>query len=102
MRDLACFSTLILLTLGASYAAPKTKLSMADAKTVALARESGSVKSGELEHEKGRWIYSFDIDREGHTREVNVDADTGRVVEDKQETAADEAKEAAADAKTKH
>ena len=101
MREFAFFSTLTLLTLGASYAAPKTKLSLAEARGIALSRESGTVKSGELEHEKGRWLYSFDIVKGGATCEVNIDAGTGKIVEDKQETAADEAKEAAQDAKGK-
>ena len=75
------------------------KLSMDDAKKLALARETGTVKSGELEHEKGRWIYSFDIQNSTQTREVNVDANTGQIVEDSLDSPAEEAKEAAADAK---
>jgi hypothetical protein len=52
------------------------------------------VKSSEWEKENGRWVYSFDIQTAGGIREVQVDANTGNIVEDKIESAADEAKEA--------
>jgi hypothetical protein len=77
----------------------KTKLSMGEAKKVALSKESGTIKSQELEHEKGRWIYSFDIQHEQQVHEVNVDANTGEVVEDSVENPADEAKEKASEHK---
>lgn len=86
---------------GAQTAKPKTKLTLTDARKIALARQAGTIKEGELEHEKGRWIYSFDILRAGKTHEVNVDANTGEIVEDSVESAASEAREAAADAKSK-
>ncbi len=58
---------------------------MAVARRTALTRVPGSVKAEELEHEGGRWIYSFEIRPDGETRkiirEVNVDADTGRIVD---------------------
>jgi len=45
----------------------------------------GKVLAEELEHEGGRWIYSFEIKPTGETRklikEVNIDADTGAVVD---------------------
>jgi hypothetical protein len=52
-------------------------------------------KSSELEKEHGRWIYSFDVATTDGVHEVNVDANTGKVVEDSKETAAQEAREAA-------
>ncbi len=85
----------------AHAATHKTKLTKDDAGKLALAKESGAIKTGELEHEKGRWIWSFDIQHESQTREVNVDANTGQIVEDSLDTPADEAKEAAEDAKKK-
>lgn len=60
------------------------RVSMAEARRTALARVPGKVKAQELEHERGRWIYSFEIRPPGEKgstiREVNVDADTGRIV----------------------
>ena len=73
------------------------------ARSVALARVPGSrVKSAEIEKEKGRLIYSFDLVTDGKSGidEVAVDAKTGQVVGVEHETPADEAKEAAKD-KTK-
>jgi hypothetical protein len=72
---------------------PKPQLSMKAAKNIALGKEAGQVKSHELEKEKGRWIYSFDIERDNQVHEVNVDANTGEVVEDSVENPADEAKD---------
>lgn len=93
-------ATLVLLTFAPALAeTPATKLTMDDAKTIALAKESGTIRSGELEHEKGRWIYSFDVQHARQVREVNVDANTGKIVEDSLDTPADEAKEAAEDAR---
>lgn len=61
------------------------RVSMAQARRTALARVPGEVKAEELEHERGRWIYSFEIRPPGEKgssiREVNVDADTGRIVD---------------------
>ncbi len=97
---LALSAALCALPTAAAHAAQhKTKLTMSDAKKIALAKESGSIKSGELEHEKGRWIYSFDVQHQAQVREVNVDANTGEVVEDSVDNPADEAKEAAAEGK---
>ena len=72
---------------------------MEQAKATALQKENGTIKSSELEKEHGRWIYSFDISSAEGVHEVNVDANTGKVVEDSKETAVDEAKEAAQDRK---
>ena len=74
-------------------APPKTALSLDQAQKIATGQEAGVVKSRELEKERGRWNYSFDIVREGQVHEVNVDANTGKIVEDKVESAADEARE---------
>jgi len=81
----------------------KAKVSISDARTTALAVENGKVKSEEVEKEKGKQIYSFDIEMPNGLHEVNIDAVTGKVIEDSIENAEDEAKEAAEDkaAKTK-
>jgi len=90
----------VLLTcalLPAGFAQTKAKVSMADARTTALAVENGKVKSEEVEKEKGKQIYSFDIEMPNGLHEVNIDAVTGKVIEDSIENAEDEAKEAAED-----
>lgn len=62
----------------------KAKISMAKARSIALAKIPGTVKSQEFEHERGHWIYSFEIKPTGETRkivrEVNVDAYDGAIV----------------------
>ncbi len=87
------------LLLVAGIAQGETKLSMADARKAALAVENGNIKSAELEKEKGKQIYSFDIEMPDGLHEVSIDAMTGTLVEDTIENAADEAKEAAQEAK---
>jgi hypothetical protein len=73
------------------------KVSRADAEKTALAKApNGTVKEGELEKEKGKLIWSFDIatpDSKDIT-EVNVDAITGDVVSVEKEAPENEAKEA--------
>jgi len=71
----------------------QAKITMAQAEKIALDKEPGIVKEKELEREKGRVIYSFDVQAKDGIHEVNVDAITGEVVEDTVESAAAEAKE---------
>jgi Peptidase propeptide and YPEB domain len=96
VRALSCIAlaaTLITVTDYALAAKPKVRLTMEAAREIALAKEAGDIKSQELEKEKGRWIYSFDIERDKQIHEVGVDANTGKIVEDSTENPADEAKE---------
>jgi uncharacterized membrane protein YkoI len=75
----------------------EAKVSKADAQATALAQTpNGTVKESELEKEKGKLIWSFDIATPGTTdiTEVNVDAMTGKVVAVEKEKAENEAKEA--------
>lgn len=65
---------------------------------VALARVPGaSLKSGEIEREHRRLVYSFDLTVRGRRgiEEVQVDARTGAVVSQEHESEAAEATEAA-------
>jgi uncharacterized membrane protein YkoI len=60
------------------------RISLEDARTIALERVPGTVQSEEYEFEGHQWIYSFEIvpavqDRPG-IEEVNVNGDTGVVV----------------------
>jgi uncharacterized membrane protein YkoI len=74
----------------------EAKVSKADAEKTALAKvPGGTIKEGELEKEKGKLIWSFDISTPGTTdiKEVQVNAITGEVVSVETETAAAEAKE---------
>ncbi|MGH7594012.1 MAG: PepSY domain-containing protein [Gemmatimonadales bacterium] len=78
------------------------KVSLADATATAQKEvPEGKIASHELEHEKGKLIYSFDIKVAGKSGidEVNVDAMTGAMIEKVHESPAYEAKEAAADRK---
>ena len=76
----------------------EAKVSRADAEKTALAKApNGTIKEAELEKEKGKLIWSFDIttpDTKDIT-EVNVDAITGDVVSVEKEAAESETKEAA-------
>jgi uncharacterized membrane protein YkoI len=68
----------------------------AEAEKIALAKvPGGTIKEGELEKEKGKVIWSFDIATAGSkdVTEVQVDAKTGAVVSVEKETPADQAKE---------
>ena len=70
------------------------------ATATALAKvPGGKIDAAELENEKGKLIYSFDIKVQGKRgiEEVAVDAITGVVLSVEHETPADEAKEARAD-----
>ncbi|MES2056429.1 MAG: PepSY domain-containing protein [Pseudomonadota bacterium] len=61
---------------------PKPKLTMAQARIIALKRAPGKIKDAEYEQEKGGWRYSFDIVQANRIHEIGVDAMTGAIVED--------------------
>ena len=65
--------------------APKPRLTLAQARVIALRAAPGRVMSAEYEKEGGGWRYSFDIQQRGHVQEIGVDAQTGRIVENKSE-----------------
>ena len=74
----------------------QAKISKEQAQQTALAKApGGTVKEGELEKEKGKLIWSFDIATPGsaNTTEVNVDAITGEIVNVEQETPEQQKKE---------
>jgi uncharacterized membrane protein YkoI len=82
--------------------AKKAKVTEDVAAKAAMARvPKGQIQTVELEEEKGKLIYSYDIKVAGKSGidEVGVSAITGKVVALSHETPADEKKEAAADAK---
>lgn len=60
---------------------PRAVVSIEAARRTALARVAGTVRHEELEHEGGRWIYSFEIDTPAPgIEEVNIDATSGAIV----------------------
>lgn len=67
--------------------AKKAKITMADARAIALKAHPGKITDEELEQEKGGsgLRYSFDIKVAKGTQEVGVDAMTGKVLENKLE-----------------
>jgi len=82
----------------------EAKISEADARATALQQvPNGVVKSSELEREKGKLIYSYDISVPGKSgiEEVNVNAIDGSVVAKTHESPKTEKKEARQEAKEK-
>ncbi len=74
----------------------QAKISRAEAEKIALAKvPNGTIKEGEIEKEKGKLIWSFDIATPGTAdiSEVQVDALTGGVVAVEHESPAEQAKE---------
>jgi uncharacterized membrane protein YkoI len=67
--------------------AREAKISIDRARRIALEAHPGAITAEELEREGGGsgLRYSFDIERGRITREVGVDAATGRVLENKAE-----------------
>ena len=77
-------STAGIATAAAAAETHQAKLAIADARAKALSLVAGTLVKEELEHESGRWIYSFEIKPTGEKgksiKEVNIDADTGMLV----------------------
>ncbi len=64
-------------------AVPHAKLTMAQARAIALKRAPGKIADAEYEKEGGGWRYSLDIRQGRRIHEIGVDANSGRIVEDK-------------------
>jgi len=95
MKRLLLLPILILAT-----AVAHPKISMKEAKTIALKKvANGRIQSAELENEGGKLIYSFDIKAASGITEVNVDAMNGKVVAVQNESPAKEAAEKKAEQK---
>lgn len=73
----------------AAQQAPAAKISMAEARATALTAAPGEVAKAEYEEEDGAWRYSFDIRQDGKIHEIGVDANSGKIVENVWEGAAD-------------
>lgn len=80
--------------------AKQASISMKQARQTALNTAAGNIESEELEKEHGKLVYSFDIrNSKGTISEVQIDAKTGAVVSNEEETKADEEREKREDAK---
>ena len=113
MKRIGMFSLTLGMVFGfaaASFAAQsseaelmkQSKITKVEAEQIALAKvPRGIVKSAEIEKEKGRIVWSFDIARPGTNdiTEILVDAKTGKIIFIQIESPRDQAKEAAADKK---
>ena len=80
----------------------QAKISKAEAQKIALDRvPGGTIKEGDIEKEKGKLLWSFDIATPGtkDITEVQVDAMTGQVLDVSKETVADQEKEKKEDEK---
>ena len=75
------------LALASPGAGQKAKISMAQARAIALQAYPGKIMKEELEHEGGGLRYSFDLRRGKQWREIGVDAMTGHIVENIREKA---------------
>ena len=106
------FSLTVGLILGFGFAAAaqeseadlvmQARITKAQAQQIALAKVShGTVKSAEIEREKGHLVWSFDIAQPGRKSitEILVDAKTGKIISTQTESLRDQAREAAADKK---
>ncbi|MBI1212290.1 MAG: peptidase M4 [Alphaproteobacteria bacterium] len=84
-----CGSILILASAGVALAytgqnlAPLAKVSLQQARAIALKARPGKITDQELERERGGsgLRYSFDIRKDGKTYEVGIDAASGAVLE---------------------
>ena len=94
MRKFLCLAVAASLGAGGAVAAnasqfagsnllPLAKITLAQARSTALAARPGEITDQELEKERGGTglRYSFDIKSKGKTFEVGVDARTGKVLE---------------------
>ena len=94
MIKLVCFTAAVSLGATSALAAvpshfagaellPQAKITLAKARSTALAARPGQITDQELEKERGGTglRYSFDIKSNGKTFEVGVDARTGKVLE---------------------
>jgi uncharacterized membrane protein YkoI len=89
LKSLRIFAAVAVLGAGTSAVAagkaPVPRISLVQAKAMALKLAPGKVISSEYENEGGGWRYSFDIQQRGNVQEIGIDGQTGKVVENKSE-----------------
>ena len=64
---------------------PVARISMVQARAMALKLAPGKIISSEYEKEGGIWRYSFDIQQRRNVQEIGIDGRTGKIVENKSE-----------------
>lgn len=81
------FGTVAAQTYTGQELASRARIGIAEARAIALKAHPGTITDEELEREGGGsgLRYSFAIKRGAITQEVGVDAQTGRVLENKKE-----------------
>lgn len=89
---LAALATIVCQSIAFADSAtpPRTKVSLEDAQTAALAAKPGKVVKVELKREKGQLMYEFDIEGDGKAWDIEVNATTGKVNEIEQEVVSSE------------
>ena len=76
------FAAAVALAVGPLTAAAADRLTLEEARTIALREVTGTVLEEELDREDGVAVYSFEIRTDkGATWEIDIDAATGKVVE---------------------
>ncbi len=94
MKNLIIISIFLFSTIAFAQKQIHPKISQEEAQKTALATVPGGiVKEGELEHESGKWIWSFDILSGGKIHEIWVDPMKGNIIKTSIETPKHEAKE---------
>lgn len=83
LAGIAAFSTTV--SAANAQADPPAKLSIEQARSIALDTAPGVVVDAEYEQENGAWRYSFDIRQGQRIHEIGVDANSGKIVEDSYE-----------------
>ena len=73
--------------------AKEAKIKLEEARKTALKRAPGKIESENLERERGKLVYSFDIRAGKKIKEVQVSALSGKIVRVEKETPAKEAAE---------
>jgi uncharacterized membrane protein YkoI len=96
----ACAFSIVQAAPTQAQLAAEAKIKENEARKIALEKvPSGSIKSAEIENEKGHLVWSFDISKPGtrNIAEVLVDAKTGKIVSISKENPAQQAAEEKAD-----
>src|SRR5690348_6436475 len=79
--SVVAITSLVSVSAFATHHAPKNRISMERAQEIAIEAQEGTVESKKLEHEHGKWMYSFNIrsnDKQVH--QIHVDAKSGKVL----------------------
>lgn len=81
-KYIACALSLMMFTSSPSFSADAPKLTVEQAQEIALKKVAGKVQKHELENEGANAIYTFEIKTpENKTIEVEVNGNTGEVLE---------------------